>query len=204
MRDHFILGRIGIFGKKRCRLHDLAGLAVAALRDLLEDPGLLQGMIALGGQTFDGGDLLAERVADRGLAGANGFAVDVNRAGATQAGTASEFGTCHLQLLADDPEQRRIARRLAGHIPSVDIEIRHVRSLPMYEAAYGGISLFGYRPAPTGSMPVGAQNDAELSWRQSNLESLEGNKIMKASLVRCGKPLSRTCRSRASGGRIFR
>src|SRR2546430_11307213 len=76
--------------------------------------------------------------------------------------------------------------------------------LPMYEAAYGGISLFGYRPAPTGSMPVGAQNDAELSRRQSNLESLEGNKIMKAPLVRCGKPLSRTCRSRASGGRLLR
>jgi hypothetical protein len=61
----------------------------------------------------------------------------------------------------------------------------------MYEAAYGGISLFGYWPAPTGSMPVGAQNDAELSRRQSNLESFEGNKIMKAPLVRCGKPLSR-------------
>src|SRR5437764_9185066 len=52
--------------------------------------------------------------------------------------------------------------------------------LPVCEAAYGGISLFGYWPAPTGSMPVGAQNDAELSRRQSNLESLEGNKIMKA------------------------
>jgi hypothetical protein len=61
--------------------------------------------------------------------------------------------------------------------------------LPVYEAAYGGISLFGYWPAPTGSMPVGAQNDAELSRRQSNLESFEGNKIMKAPLVRCGKPL---------------
>jgi hypothetical protein len=28
-------------------------------------------------------------------------------------------------------------------------------------------------------MPVGAQNDTELSRRQSNLESFEGNKILK-------------------------
>src|SRR4051812_31439566 len=103
MRDYFILGGIGVLGEQRRRLHDLAGLAVAALRDLLENPGLLQGMIALGGQTFDGGDLLAERVADRRLAGANGLAVDVNRAGAAETCAATEFRTGHLQLLADDP-----------------------------------------------------------------------------------------------------
>jgi len=28
-------------------------------------------------------------------------------------------------------------------------------------------------------MPVGAKNDTELSWRQSNLESFEENKILK-------------------------
>ena len=38
------------------RLHDLAGLAVAALRHLLGDPGLLQRMAAVGRQPFDGGD----------------------------------------------------------------------------------------------------------------------------------------------------
>src|SRR6185312_9703957 len=39
--------------------------------------------------------------------------------------------------------------------------------LPVLEAAYGGNSLLGIGPAPTGSMPVGAQNDTELSRRQS-------------------------------------
>ena len=129
MRDHFFLGGIGILGEQRSRLHDLAGLAVAALRNLLGDPCLLQRMIALGAEAFDGGDLLADGVADRGLAGSYGFAVDVNRAGAAQAGAAAEFRAGHLQLFADDPEQRRIVRRLDGHIPSVDIEIRH-RSSP--------------------------------------------------------------------------
>jgi hypothetical protein len=47
------------------------------LRNLLGDPGLLQRVIALGAQAFDGGDLLADSVADRGPAGSNGFAVDV-------------------------------------------------------------------------------------------------------------------------------
>ena len=53
------LGRIAILGEQRRRLHDLAGLAVAALRHLLGDPGLLQRMLALGVETFDRGDLLA-------------------------------------------------------------------------------------------------------------------------------------------------
>jgi hypothetical protein len=61
--------------------------------------------------------------------------------------------------------------------------------LPVLEAAYGGILTFGYWPAPTGSMPVGAQNDTEFSRRQSNLESFERNKDLKMLLVRCGKPL---------------
>jgi hypothetical protein len=73
------------------------------LRNLLGDPGLLQRAIALGAQAFDGGDLLADGVADRGLAGSNGFAVDVDCAGATQAGAATEFRAGHLQLFADRP-----------------------------------------------------------------------------------------------------
>ena len=44
----------------------------------------------------------------RGLAGSYRFTVEMNRAGAAQAGTATELRTGHLQLLADDPEQRRI------------------------------------------------------------------------------------------------
>ena len=48
MRDDFVLGRVGIFRQQRGCLHDLAGLAVAALRDLLGDPRLLQRMLALG------------------------------------------------------------------------------------------------------------------------------------------------------------
>ncbi len=54
---------------------------------------------------------------------------DVNRAGAAETCAATEFGTVHLQLLANDPEQRRIVGGLDGHIPSVDIEIWPLPSL---------------------------------------------------------------------------
>jgi hypothetical protein len=112
---------------QRRRLHDLPGLAVAALRNLLGDPRLLQRVVALGAEAFDGGDFLADDVAERSLAGAHRFAIDVNCASATQACAAAKFCTGHLQLFADGPEQRRIARRLDGHIPPIDIEIRHRR-----------------------------------------------------------------------------
>ena len=72
------------------------GLAVAALRHLLGDPCLLQGMIALGAETLDGGDFLADGIADRGLAGSYGFTVDVNGTGTAQAGAAAEFCAGHL------------------------------------------------------------------------------------------------------------
>jgi hypothetical protein len=40
-------------------LHDLTGLAVAALRHLLDNPGLLQRVTGVRRQAFDGRDLLA-------------------------------------------------------------------------------------------------------------------------------------------------
>src|SRR2546423_14080012 len=157
MRDHFVLGRVGIFGKQRSRLHDLAGLAVAALRNLLEDPCLLQGVIALGAEAFDGGDLLADGVADRSLAGAYGFAVDVNRAGATETRTATEFRAGHLQLFADDPKQRRIIRRFDGHIPSVDSQIWHWRfPFRRFKPLTAGVYCWGVAGGPPGERAVRA------------------------------------------------
>ena len=89
MLDHLFPGRIGVLGEQRGRLHDLAGLAVSALRNLLGDPCLLQRVVALGAEPFDGGDFLADGIAERGLAGSYGFTVDVDRAGPTQAGAAA-------------------------------------------------------------------------------------------------------------------
>ena len=50
VRDDFLLGRIAVLGEQRCGLHDLPGLAVAALRNLLGDPGPLQADVRLWGR----------------------------------------------------------------------------------------------------------------------------------------------------------
>jgi len=50
--------------------------------------------------------------------------------------------------------------------------------LPVFEAAYGGNSLFGPWLASTGSMPMGIQDDPVPSGWQCNLELSRGNKIL--------------------------
>jgi len=63
-------------------------------------------------QPFDGGDLLARCVLGGSLARTHRDAVEMHGAGAAQACPAAEFGAGHLQLLADDPEQRRVVGRV--------------------------------------------------------------------------------------------
>jgi hypothetical protein len=92
----------------------------------------------------------------------------VNGAGAAQAGAAAELGAGHLQLFADDPEQRRIVGRLDGHIPSVDVEIRHCFfpcrcMMPLTAATHFWVLAGTHRV-----MPVGAQNDRDRSGGNPN------------------------------------
>ena len=122
--DDLLFGRIGILRQKRSGLHDLAGLAVATLRHLLGHPGNLQRMVAA--EAFDGGDLLANRVLRRGLAGAHGDAVEMDGAGATETRAATEFRTSHLQVFADDPKQRRVVVDIDLLGLTVDGECEHV------------------------------------------------------------------------------
>jgi len=58
---------------------------------LLGDPGALQRMLALGIETFDGGDFFAGGLGNRGLTGARRLTIEVDRAGAAQASAASEL-----------------------------------------------------------------------------------------------------------------
>src|SRR2546428_5775522 len=63
------IGRVGLGGEQRRCGHDLAGLAIAALRHLQIDPGLLD-LLAGGGGTdgFDRSDAPARRGRDRRVA----------------------------------------------------------------------------------------------------------------------------------------
>src|ERR1700742_4310721 len=101
---YLVVGRFWIFRQKRSGLHDLASLAIAALRDIELAPGLLHGVIAGGVEAFDGRDFPADYVGNRGDARAHRLLVDDNGAGATEGLAAPEFGTRQSDFVTEKPE----------------------------------------------------------------------------------------------------
>src|SRR5215471_3031771 len=90
--------------KKRNGLHDLAGLAIAALRYLVFDPGLQNRVLGSILQSFDRDDRLAGEVADMRLAGTDSRAVYLDGAGAALRYPAAVFGTRDAELVAQHPK----------------------------------------------------------------------------------------------------
>jgi hypothetical protein len=111
--------------EQRRGLHDLAGLAVAALRHVELAPCLLHRMIAVSRQALDGDDGLAVDVADLDLAGAHGRAFEMHGAGAAQRPPAAELGAGHAGDVAQIPEKRRL--RVAAEVLrfAIDGELAH-------------------------------------------------------------------------------
>src|SRR5215472_2004484 len=99
---------VGLLLEQRDRGHDLARLAVAALRHVMFDPGPLHRMGAVGREPFDGQDLGAVDIADLDLAGPGRRTVEMHRAGAALGDAAAIFGAGEPQLVTQDPEQRRL------------------------------------------------------------------------------------------------
>jgi len=105
---------IWFFGEERGGRHDLTALAIAALGHVNFDPGLLDGMIAFLGETFDGGDFLAGDGGNRRDAGTGGFSVDVNGTSSAERHAAAELGAGHVQGVAQDPEQGHLGINVYG------------------------------------------------------------------------------------------
>lgn len=99
------IGGVRIGGEQRDSRHDLAGLAVTALRHVFIDPGLLHGMASIvgAGDPLDGGDGLVGDVGDGGDARPDGFTIEVDGAGAAQAQAATEFSAGQTSLFANNP-----------------------------------------------------------------------------------------------------
>ena len=119
---NLIVGWVGSFSQERGSSHDLADLAIAALRHLFGDPRLLEGGKPVAGKAFDGSDALAAGLRDRHGAGTGGVAFNVDGTGATEPGAASELGSGHLQRIAQNPEQRRGGRDIDLVITAVNFE----------------------------------------------------------------------------------
>src|SRR5215213_11254747 len=81
---YLIVAGFRIFQQQRGRLHDLADLAKAALRNIELPPGLLNRVIAGGMKTFDRCDFPIDDVGNRRDAGAYRLLVDDYGAGAAE------------------------------------------------------------------------------------------------------------------------
>src|SRR5215510_670619 len=122
-----LVGRLRLFLKQRRHRHDHAALAIAALRNIAGDPGLLHPVqLAIrAGQAFDGGDLLAGGLADGHAAGAHRHAVDMDSAGTALCNAASIFGSGQSDVLADCPEKWRIVFDVDADCLAIDVEVCH-------------------------------------------------------------------------------
>src|SRR6266540_236672 len=109
--------------------HDLARLAVAALRHVLRDPRLLHRMCAVPGKSFDGGHALSGDGRDRQHAGAGCDAVQVHGASAALRDTAPELRAREAEVVAQHPEERGVGCDVDRFAFSVDGEAdgRHER-----------------------------------------------------------------------------
>src|SRR6266404_1193310 len=105
-----VAARILLACEQRSRLHDLSGLAVTALRHLQIHPGLLQRMVAIGREAFDGGNSLPRYRCDRRLTGTHGATVQMHGTSAAHPGAATIFRAGKFEVLAHHPKQRCIWR----------------------------------------------------------------------------------------------
>jgi len=123
----FVVGLGIVFQQGRSR-HDLAGLAIPTLWNVDFQPGLLHRVITVFRQAFDRRDGLVFDDGYGQLAGANGSAVEVNGTVATLGNAAAVFGSGQLQVVAQDPKQRRGGVHIDLPLFAVDVQVENGHS----------------------------------------------------------------------------
>src|SRR5450759_3530727 len=121
-----LVGGLRLVLEKRRHRHDHAALAIAALRNVVGDPGLLhlvQG--AIGREPLDGGDLFAGGFADLDAARAHRNAVDMDGTGPALCNTATVFGAGQADIFPDCPKKWRIVFDVNVGRFAVDSEVCH-------------------------------------------------------------------------------
>src|SRR5260221_788219 len=86
------VGGLGIFFQQDGCTHDLSGLAVAALRNVDFDSGALHRVGVVGGEAFNGCDLLAFAAVQRRDTEGDGPRIVVHVAGAAECHSVHAFG----------------------------------------------------------------------------------------------------------------
>jgi len=128
-----IVGRFRVLGQKCRRLHDLAHLAEAALRDIHLAPRLLNRVIAGGVEAFDGRDLPADDIVHRCDAGTYRLFVDHHGAGAAKRLAAAEFGAGQPYFVTQIPKQWKVRIAIPGLFLSVYLDFDHDRFLALFK-----------------------------------------------------------------------
>ena len=111
---------IVVRGKQDGGRHDLPGLTISALGNLLLKPGPLHRMTSIGRESLDGGYALTGSAGQQYLTRARGIAVEDHGACAALSNSTSVLRAGHFQVIAQYPEQRHVrrhvdTRRLAIH-----------------------------------------------------------------------------------------
>src|SRR5436190_7627118 len=87
--------------------HNLSGLTIPALRDILSYPRLLQRTREVRRQPFDSHDFFARRTGQCRYTRTHRLAIKVYRAGATQCHATAELGSSELKFFPQHPQERR-------------------------------------------------------------------------------------------------
>ena len=144
--DVFV-GRFAIDAQQGSRRHDLAGLAVAALRNLMFDPRRLHGVHRLRRpQPLDRGDVAAD-IADLQRAGPHRLAIDMHGAGATHRDPAAIFRAGDAKLVAQDPKQGHVGLDIQPVGLAVDLQF-HATSKSGLDRRLDPISYLPIAPEP--------------------------------------------------------
>src|SRR5215475_1448397 len=102
------VGGFRLLAKQRHGRHDLPGLTITALRNVLFHPSLLYRMASVRGQPFDCRDFLSRHRRYRCDAGASRLAINVNCTRATKRHATAEFCAGQVQRVPENPEQRHL------------------------------------------------------------------------------------------------
>ena len=152
------VGLVGLVERGRGRRHHHAGGAVAALEGLRVMEGLLDGMqLAVLGEAFDGGDLLAFAAEGRHQAGMERLAVHPHRAGAAVAGVAAFLDAEHFQV-AQEGAQALAGLRFGRVQAAIDLVLAHDSSARiLFSEIVGDVALVGRRAVDVVEPGVGRQ-----------------------------------------------
>jgi hypothetical protein len=122
---YLIVSGFGIFHEECGGLHNLAGLAITALRNISLAPSLLNRVITRGMKALDCRDLSIDNVRNRSDARTHRLLIDNNGAGATESLATAEFRTRQSHFITEKPEQWKVRVAVPISLLPINLQLDH-------------------------------------------------------------------------------